>query len=490
MTDQTSHVELAEHIDQEEAAPEGRWMPLAECALNPRNPRDNGLPDDLSDLEGIKERQLQSCLAITVGAYLRLWPADRQHFGAEANVVIINGNRRRRAAEKYGRSNLYVVTDDTIATSRADVMRAAYDENTKRRDFDPIEEAVAVVGIVAEYETAKETAEAEGWSPSWISHRKNLLKLHPELQEEVRARARGEEGLSINVARRLGAVKGISDMDLGKQRQALAELLRADGEASKERKAARRRAREERAAPAPVPAPEPSPTPVPQPAEPTPTEHPEAPAAAGGSSSTGPEFSAENPSGPALPEQRATAVEEPPTLEEAGEETAAEEDANPGQRQPEASPPAGVPITAYVPASVAAIFEQAAELLSRSHRVPLTVADVVGLVAEFAARTGAPPLPALSARIESRYGVQLGDGATRFTWFPAGAGTVRTVERQRKGHPPSAGVHPLCAAPIRPDSQPCDRPVIWKVQDTERGTFYYCDADLPPEDTPPGIWRG
>ncbi|MEU9279466.1 hypothetical protein [Streptomyces sp. NPDC048341] len=479
-------VELAEHMGQE-GAPEGRWMPLAECALNPRNPRDNGLPDDLSDLEGIKERQLQSCLAITVEAYLRLWPADRQRFESEVKVVIINGNRRRRSAEKYGRSDLFVVTDDTIATSRADVMRAAYDENTKRRDFDPIEEAVAVVGIVAEYETAKEAAAAEGWSPSWISHRKNLLKLHPELQEEVRAKARGEEGLSINVARRLGAVKGISDMDLGEQRQALAELLRADAEASKERKDVRRKVRKEREAPAP--ARELSPAPVPQPAGPTPTGHPEAPAGAGDSSSAGPGFSAENPSGSGVPEQRAAAAEAAPAPVEA-EEEAGEEEAGAGQREPEVSPPAGVPITTYVPAPVAAIFKQVADHLSHGHRVPVAVADVVGLVVEYAARNGVPPLPVLSGRVEGRYGEQLGEGGARFTWRPGGAGSVRTAERQLKGHPSSGVVNPLCAAPIRPDGQPCDRPVIWKVQDPERGTFYYCDADLPAEDVPPGVWRG
>ncbi|MEU4932076.1 hypothetical protein AB0G54_37175 [Streptomyces yokosukanensis] len=488
MTDQTSHVELAEHMAQEEAAPEGRWMPLAECALNPRNPRDNGLPDDLSDLEGIAERQLQSCLAITVGAYLHLWPADRQHFDAEANVVIINGNRRRRAAGKYGRSNLYVVTDDTIATSRADVMRAAYDENTKRRDFDPIEEALAVVGIVAEYETAKEAAAAQGWSQPWISHRKNLLKIHPVLQEEVRARARGEEGLSINVARRLGSVKGISDMGLGEQRQALAELLRADTAASQERKAVRRRAREESDTPAP--APEPTPEPGPQSSGPTPTESSEAPAGAGDSSSAGPEFSAENPNGVVVPEQRAAVVEAAPAPTEAEEEAAAEEEADTEQREPEVSPPAGVPITTYVPAPVAAVFKQVADHLSHGHRVPVAVADVVGMVLEHASRNGVPPLPVLSGRVEGRHGEQLGDGGARFTWRPAGAGSVRTAERQLKGHPASGLVNPLCAAPIRANSQPCDRPVIWKIQDPERGTFYYCDADLPTADVPPGVWRG
>lgn len=489
MTEQTtSYIDLAEHTDEEEARPEGRWMPLAELALNPHNPRDKDLPDDLSDLEGIKERQLQSCLAITLGAYLRLWPADRQCFDSGARVVVINGNRRRRAAEQYGRADLFVVIDDSIATTRAAVMRAAFDENTARRDFDPIEEALAVAELVAEYPTAKEAAEAEGWSPSWISHRKNLLKLAPELQEEVRAKARGGKGLSIRVARRLGAVKGIGDMGPGEQRQALAVILRADAEESRQRKAVRRKVREELEEPEPDP--EPSPEPAPRPPEPTPADEAETPAGVTAPVSAGPEFSAENSDDPVVPEQRAAAVEAAPVSAGTGEQVTIEEEVNPGQRRPATSPPEGVPITTYVPAPVAAVFRQVADHLSNGHRVPVAVTDIVGLVLGFAARNGAPPLSVLSGVIESRHGEQLGDGSTRFTWRPYGAEIVRKADRQRKGHPPSGVVNPRCAAPIRLNGQPCDRLVIWKVQDPERGVFYYCDADLPAEDTPPGVWRG
>ncbi|MFI1890504.1 ParB/RepB/Spo0J family partition protein [Streptomyces jumonjinensis] len=229
-----------------------RWISTDLCLPNPRNPRDD--LGDLSDLAGIKERQLQSCLAITPAAYLRLWPEDRGTLNAGPDhVVIINGNRRRAAAQKYGRTELLVVVDDGIASSRAAVLRAAFDENTARADFDPIEEAKAVTEIVSQYATAKEAAEAEGWSQSWISHRKNLLKLRPELQQEVRAKARGGEGMSINVARRLGSVKGISGMSLPEQRKALAALLEADTRASQSQKDARRKVRQERKAPAGVP---------------------------------------------------------------------------------------------------------------------------------------------------------------------------------------------------------------------------------------------
>ncbi|MBD0695069.1 ParB/RepB/Spo0J family partition protein [Streptomyces sp. CBMA123] len=306
-----------------------RWIPTASCLPNPRNPRDE--LGDLSDLASIKDRQLQSCLAVTPAAYLRLWPEDRQVLGAgPEDVVIVNGNRRRAAAQLYGREQLLVVVDDSVAESKATLLRAALDENMARKDFDPIEEANAVLLIVAQYPTAKEAAEAEGWSQSWISHRKNLLKLHPELQRQVRAKARGEEGVSINVARRLGSVKGIEEMSLAEQTTELEQLLQADADAVTARRAAKLEAKAAAKAPAAAPAPQPAvqqpavqqppvpepaapaarpvaevvrPTPAanrPEPASPTPLPSPEpAPGADG--------FSAENSEPLPMPEQRAVA---------------------------------------------------------------------------------------------------------------------------------------------------------------------------------------
>ncbi|MFH9353170.1 ParB/RepB/Spo0J family partition protein [Kitasatospora sp. NPDC017646] len=234
-----------------------RWIPTANCLPNPRNPRDE--LGDLSDLASIKDRQLQSCLAVSPAAYLRLWPEDRHALGAgPEDVVIVNGNRRRAAAQLYGREQLLVVVDDSVAESKATLLRAALDENMARKDFDPIEEANAVLLIVAQYPTAKEAAEAEGWSQSWISHRKNLLKLHPELQRQVRAKARGEEGVSINVARRLGSVKGIEEMSLAEQTAELEQLLQADADAVAARRAAKLEAKVAAKAPADAPAPQPT----------------------------------------------------------------------------------------------------------------------------------------------------------------------------------------------------------------------------------------
>ncbi|MEU8779928.1 hypothetical protein [Streptomyces sp. NPDC048606] len=142
-----------------------------------------------------------------------------------ATLVIINGNRRLAAARQFGRSDLLVVTDDSIATRPAAVLRAAHDENTARRDLNPIEEARSVLSIVATYPHAKAAAAAEGWSAPWITHRKNMLKIHSELQAEVISRAQGGEGLTIRLARQLGALPGVEEMTVEQQRAELERMI-------------------------------------------------------------------------------------------------------------------------------------------------------------------------------------------------------------------------------------------------------------------------
>jgi hypothetical protein len=187
-----------------------RWIPIEGCVGNPRNPRDD--IGDLSDLESIREIQHSSCTGVTPAAYLKLWPEDRDKIPADAVVVLITGNRRLKASYKYGRDKLLVVTDDSIAKSKATLLRAAYDENTGRRDFDPVEEAKAALSIIDQYRTAKEACAAEGWTQSWISQRRALLRLHPDIQALVRSKARGEDGISLRKARWLGAREGIEGL--------------------------------------------------------------------------------------------------------------------------------------------------------------------------------------------------------------------------------------------------------------------------------------
>ncbi|WP_430336291.1 ParB/RepB/Spo0J family partition protein [Rhodococcus sp. ACT016] len=173
-------------------------VPLDDLVANPRNPRDD--VGDLSDLSTIAERQLQPGTVISRRAWLALWPEDADSIG-DAKYVVVNGNRRLAAAVKYGRDGLDVVVRDSIAVTRGEVLWAATSENIDRRDFDVLEEAKAVELMVGEFGSADAAAAKLGRSKGWVSQRRALLKLAPELQAALRA---GD--LAIRHARSLAKV--------------------------------------------------------------------------------------------------------------------------------------------------------------------------------------------------------------------------------------------------------------------------------------------
>ncbi|MEZ0092366.1 ParB/RepB/Spo0J family partition protein [Streptacidiphilus sp. EB129] len=213
-------------------------LPVDRCAVNPHNPRDED--GSLEDLRSIAKRQLQSCLGVTLQAYLALWPEDVDRDDLQrVDHVIVNGNRRLKAARKYGRSDLIAIIDDTVATSRAELLRAALDENEERRNLDPIEEAKAIRGIVSEYPSARAAAQEQGWSTSYVSQRTRLLLLAEEIQQEIRihARTEGKDGISLRDARWLAGREGIEGLSAAQQYTAL-EQRHAELRASKERERA------------------------------------------------------------------------------------------------------------------------------------------------------------------------------------------------------------------------------------------------------------
>lgn len=173
-------------------------VPLAELVGNPRNPRRR--MGDLSDLSTIAERQLQPGVVVTKATWLTIFPADAKLVGV-ARYIVVNGNRRLAASQKFGRTGMDVIVRDSIATSSESILEAAIIENIGRRDFDVLEEAEAVEALVAECGSADAAAERLGRSKGWVSQRRALLKLTPELQEKLRA---GE--IAIRLARSLAQV--------------------------------------------------------------------------------------------------------------------------------------------------------------------------------------------------------------------------------------------------------------------------------------------
>ena len=173
-------------------------VPLGQLVANPRNPRAE--VGNLDDLATIAERQLQPGTVVSRAAWLALWPDDAAQLGA-ARWVVVNGCRRLAACHHYQRAGMDVVIRDTIATNRESVLWAAIVENIDRQDFDVLEEAHAVELLVAETGSATVAAERLGRSSGWISQRRALLKLAPELQQALR-----EGELAVRVARSLARV--------------------------------------------------------------------------------------------------------------------------------------------------------------------------------------------------------------------------------------------------------------------------------------------
>jgi ParB family chromosome partitioning protein len=187
---------VGEHsaVDQITAMP-SRTAPLTDLTPNPRNPRDD--LGDLSNLESIADMQLQPAVVVTKGAYLKLYPDDR----IGTRFVVINGCRRLAAAEKFGRTDLDIVVNDEIARDRLTLISASIAENVDRQDFDVIEEAKAVESLVEECGSAVEAGRRLRKHETWVSQRRALLMLAPELQTALR---QGE--LAIREARSLARV--------------------------------------------------------------------------------------------------------------------------------------------------------------------------------------------------------------------------------------------------------------------------------------------
>jgi ParB family transcriptional regulator, chromosome partitioning protein len=181
-------------VDEPAAGP-ARSAPLAQLCANPRNPRDD--LGDLADLASLADMQLQPAVVVTAAAYRALYPDD----GITTRYVVINGCRRLAAAHKYGLDTLDIVVNDAVARDRITLISAAITENVDRQDFDVIEEARAVEALVAECGRADMAGQRLHRTEGWVSQRRALLKLAPELQSALR---RGE--LAIREARSLARV--------------------------------------------------------------------------------------------------------------------------------------------------------------------------------------------------------------------------------------------------------------------------------------------
>lgn len=163
-------------------------LPLESVAPTPLNPRRNfGTDEDKTRFgEELRHAQLAACVAVTIGAYLELWPEQREELGDVAHVLV-NGERRYRSAVHVGLEALDFVVRDDLASSKEDFINHLLKENLEREDFDVIERARGVqqmVDVCEEGETgARARAAAKlGRDRSWVTNQLALLRLPAEIQ--------------------------------------------------------------------------------------------------------------------------------------------------------------------------------------------------------------------------------------------------------------------------------------------------------------------
>ncbi|MBN9753986.1 Chromosome (plasmid) partitioning protein ParB / Stage 0 sporulation protein J [Pseudonocardia sp. Ae406_Ps2] len=179
-----------------------RRIPLSDLAHNPRNPRygyDDSAIEELAD--SLREHhQLQPATVVARDVYLAHYPEDADQLGTASWVVLI-GNRRLAAAHLAGLTHLVASVEDRLGGADPMLAEATLVENIHRQDLPPLLEARELQGLVERHGSQRAAAKRVAKTQAWVSQRLSLLKLTPELQEQLRA---GE--LSVKEARTVASV--------------------------------------------------------------------------------------------------------------------------------------------------------------------------------------------------------------------------------------------------------------------------------------------
>ncbi|MEV6332274.1 ParB/RepB/Spo0J family partition protein [Streptomyces sp. NPDC051909] len=180
----------------------GRDVPLTSLAYNPRNARAS-----LDAVEGLAATfetsgVLQPCVVIPAATFVAAFP-ENDDAVADADYVVIGGNRRLAAAHHAGLKALPVHVN-TKAKSRRDILIAAATENLAREELKPFEELATIEELKAEFGTYDAVAHQLGKSPGWVSQRRRLHNLQPEVREALETRT---DGMTIELARDLGKIR-------------------------------------------------------------------------------------------------------------------------------------------------------------------------------------------------------------------------------------------------------------------------------------------
>lgn len=147
-----------------------RTVPISHISPNPHQPRmqmDESKLEELAD--SIREHGLIQPLIV--------------HDAGDGQYTLIAGERRWRASQKAGLTELPVVVKE--ASPQA-MLELAIIENVQRADLNPLEEALAYRQLMDEFGlTQDEVSKRVGKARSTVGNTVRLLDLAPEVQQAV-----------------------------------------------------------------------------------------------------------------------------------------------------------------------------------------------------------------------------------------------------------------------------------------------------------------
>ncbi len=153
-------------------------LPIESMRRGRYQPRDDMRQDSLAELaDSIRAQGLIQPIVVRALANTK---------DDEPGYEIIAGERRWRAAQLAGLADVPVVVRDVDDEA---AMAMALIENIQREDLNPLEEALALKRLIAEFDlTHEEAAKAVGRSRAAVSNLTRLTELAPDVQVLLRER--------------------------------------------------------------------------------------------------------------------------------------------------------------------------------------------------------------------------------------------------------------------------------------------------------------
>ncbi|MDX5565785.1 ParB/RepB/Spo0J family partition protein [Streptomyces sp. ID05-04B] len=184
-------VAAATGVPTEGIAPPTQLSPHR-ISLNPDNPRSN--LGDLTDLAGslATHGQKQAITVMNRDAYLKANPQRETDLEADTTYVVIDGSSRLAAAREAGLTTVNIMVSDDQGTTAEELLESALVANIHRQDLEELDEARALLRLLAIHGSQRALAKRLHRSQGWVSQRLALLNLTPELQSRI-----GEEPIDL-----------------------------------------------------------------------------------------------------------------------------------------------------------------------------------------------------------------------------------------------------------------------------------------------------